>query len=343
MVVVNFLLFLLLIFIVNSNSVTIKKLEDAYDVLTNKKKRDFTKKRYCVICLKIETQDSICNNCIDKHQINEHDIRDSLDLTIQKCRDLNKQNKEILINFNKEFFLQNVYSLNQVLNRCKNGRDFELLVQNVFESVGIQVRELTKPTSDGGKDLIVEFDGELAYVECKRYTTQNVGSESVRKLAGAMLENNIKKGMIITTSGFTADARQIRNLPIELYTWPNFVKKFVDTNLVNKTKYSSICLNIHCESIVVHDIQEAPPICPICQLEQKDFHISLLQGARLLTFAGSGSEKQILDGSKWRERTCPLCSGVLTEIKPGRYSKNKFKKFIGCSNYPKCRYSRPKW
>jgi len=34
-------------------------------------------------------------------------------------------------------------------------------------------------------------------------------------------------------------------------------------------------------------------------------------------------------------RTCPECGSAL-HLKPGRYSK-----FIGCSNYPKCKFTEP--
>lgn len=44
----------------------------------------------------------------------------------------------------------------------------------------------------------------------------------------------------------------------------------------------------------------------------------------------AAAEPQVVEG-----RTCPQCGSAL-HIKPGRYSK-----FIGCSNYPKCKFNEP--
>jgi hypothetical protein len=216
-------------------------------------------------------------------------------------------------------------------------------VNEIFQSVGIKVKELTRPTSDGGKDLIIQIESELIYVECKRYAVQNVGSEAVRKLAGAMLENNVGRGMIITTSGFTSDARAIKNLPIDLYTWPKFIDDYVHKRIRKITKYESLCVNIHCGEVVEHNIEDVAPSCSNCMSVQGDFHISLLKGGKLLTRSGVGSRMQVVSALQWNERSCPKCGAGLKEVKPNKYSKIKFNKFIGCTNYPKCNYSRQRW
>jgi Zn finger protein HypA/HybF involved in hydrogenase expression len=149
--------------------------------------------------------------------------------------------------------------------------------------------------------------------------------------------------MIITTSNFTSDARAIKNLRIELYTWPKFIDDFVHQRISKMTKYQSICVNIHCEGVVEHNIEEEAPRCSNCMIVQSDFHIGLLKGRKLLTLTGSGSKMQVVSLLKWNEKTCPKCGGNLKEVRPSRYLKIKFNKFIGCSNYPNCRYSRQRW
>jgi ssDNA-binding Zn-finger/Zn-ribbon topoisomerase 1 len=341
---ISFFIFLFVIHLVNTKKnffeQTLYKLESLFDKKSNVK---VIESRICKICNSVSELETICGSCIKRHQINENDLRYSLDITIETCLSINEINRGLLHEFNKEFFLQNLYSKEQVLSRCKTGRDFEELINQIFLSVGVVVKELTRRAADGGKDLIIEMDNDLIYVECKRYTNQNVGSESVRKLAGAMLENDVGRGMIITTSGFTADARAIKNLSVELYTWPEFINDFVHQKVSKNTRYDSICVNIHCQGVVQHNIEEEAPMCSKCKNIQTDFHISLLKGRKLLTRAGVGSERQIVSVSKWNERTCPTCGSRLKEVSPGRYSKIKFKKFIGCSNYPKCRYSRQRW
>ena len=344
MIYFNFFIFLFLIALVNSNKKFIKNvannLESIFDKKTNAKSAE---RNYCKVCNTESDLDSICIDCINRHQIKEIDLQVSLNATIERCLSINEINSGLLRDFNKGFFLHNLYSKESVLNRCKTGRDFEELVNEIFLAVGVNVKELTRPAADGGKDLIIQLDGDLIYVECKRYTLQNVGSESVRKLAGAMLENSIGRGMIITTSGFTSDARSIKNLRIELYTWPKFIEDFVHPRISKMTNYHSICVNIHCEGVVEHNIEKEAPICSNCLSVQGDFHISLLKGRKLLTRTGIGSKRQVVSVLEWNEKTCPECGDHLKEVRPSRYSKMKFKRFIGCSSYPKCRYSRQRW
>jgi DNA topoisomerase-1 len=47
----------------------------------------------------------------------------------------------------------------------------------------------------------------------------------------------------------------------------------------------------------------------------------------------NGEEKEVVASEVVEDRTCPLCDSELL-IKQGRYSK-----FIGCSNYPKCKFN----
>lgn len=88
---------------------------------------------------------------------------------------------------------------------------FERLCMRVLrESDFIQV-EVTGRTGDGGIDGygVVRLVGMLSFrvsFQCKRYR-DNVSSAVVRDFRGAMM-GLAEKGLIITTSGFTRDARQ---------------------------------------------------------------------------------------------------------------------------------------
>lgn len=46
---------------------------------------------------------------------------------------------------------------------------FEEYMANLFIKYGYEV-EQTPPTNDGGKDLILKYDGVKYYVECKHFT-----------------------------------------------------------------------------------------------------------------------------------------------------------------------------
>ena len=91
-------------------------------------------------------------------------------------------------------------------------REFEEMVCQYLESNGYSVK-LTKPTRDGGKDIIVvqkSILGEFPiYVECKKNDPNRpVGVSIVRELYGTITADIITAGMLVTTSRFTDDAKR---------------------------------------------------------------------------------------------------------------------------------------
>ncbi len=92
-------------------------------------------------------------------------------------------------------------------------RKFEELIASVFHKSGFDV-ELTPETRDGGIDIIaVRRDdlcgGSLNLIECKRYLPHNtVGIGVVQRLYGVVEQHKATKGIIVTTSSFTKDARK---------------------------------------------------------------------------------------------------------------------------------------
>lgn len=89
-------------------------------------------------------------------------------------------------------------------------RQFEEVCAELFQRLGFQV-ELTPPTRDGGKDLIVAKQDELGkvltFVECKRYSPERpVGVGVVRALYGVVERARATFGIVMTTSHFTRNA-----------------------------------------------------------------------------------------------------------------------------------------
>ena len=71
---------------------------------------------------------------------------------------------------------------------------------------------LTQQTRDGGSDIIVTYSlGGMPYlvlIECKKYSPNNkVGVSLVRSFLGVQMDQKANKGVIVTTSTFTRDAR----------------------------------------------------------------------------------------------------------------------------------------
>lgn len=106
---------------------------------------------------------------------------------------------------------------NQLLYHM-DGIDFENFMGKLFELNGYKV-QITPSSHDFGKDLILNKD---IYVECKCYKENKVTSPMINKLIGAMTCDGISKGIFITTSGYTNDAKKViknANKTINIEPW----------------------------------------------------------------------------------------------------------------------------
>jgi HJR/Mrr/RecB family endonuclease len=106
--------------------------------------------------------------------------------------------------------IADIYYDNGLLNKIEP-REFEEIVAEMLRGKGFKV-ELTKQTRDNGYDLLAisEENGfPLKYlVECKRYAERRkIGVDIVRGFKEVVESENANKGIIVTTSYFTKDAR----------------------------------------------------------------------------------------------------------------------------------------
>jgi len=103
-----------------------------------------------------------------------------------------------------------------------SGTEFEVCVTGLLQRIGFRT-ELTRATGDGGIDIMAFLDrpivGGRYLVQCKRFADATpVGAPMVREFYGAFVaDRSAVKGLFITTSSFSAQAREfVLNLPIEL-------------------------------------------------------------------------------------------------------------------------------
>jgi len=91
-----------------------------------------------------------------------------------------------------------------------NPRQFEELVAQLWHRFGYDT-ELTAQTKDGGRDIIAVKNTEVNMrflIECKRYDpNRKVGVGLVRQLYGVKIHEKATKGILATTSSFSAPAR----------------------------------------------------------------------------------------------------------------------------------------
>lgn len=99
-------------------------------------------------------------------------------------------------------------------------RQFEVLVGDLMLAMGYDHVRLTKASHDGGVDIEAinprPIIGGKVVVQCKRKTS-TVAAQTVRELYGVVMSNNAMKGILITTSSFSADARKFaQGKPMDL-------------------------------------------------------------------------------------------------------------------------------
>ncbi|MFT9495826.1 restriction endonuclease [Anaerosolibacter sp.] len=133
-----------------------------------------------------------------------------------------------LAEFEAKKFLYSIFSRRHMYDLTP--AEFEEWIAIILRKSGYEKVMVTPISGDGGKDIICEKDGREIYVECKRYmypelaahltlngqaTTHNeVGREICQKLVGAMVGDNVHRGMIITTSVFHDNAKEyVSKLP----------------------------------------------------------------------------------------------------------------------------------
>jgi restriction system protein len=90
-------------------------------------------------------------------------------------------------------------------------REFEHLIERLFVKMGYRTT-LTKPTRDGGRDLIAEkFESglrEKVLVECKLYDRTKVGYKECMQLLGVISKEPACRGVLVTTGHVTSGARK---------------------------------------------------------------------------------------------------------------------------------------
>jgi restriction system protein len=101
--------------------------------------------------------------------------------------------------------------------RSLSWREFEALVREAYRSMGYTVRENSPSGQDGGVDLTLRKNGDLALVQCKHWRNMKVGVKRVRELYGAMTAEQASSAIFMTSGSFTHEARLFAiSRPIEL-------------------------------------------------------------------------------------------------------------------------------
>lgn len=123
---------------------------------------------------------------------------------------------------------------------------FEVLAQRLLRECGFLDVHVTKKSGDGGIDGMgkLRLNGIFSFnvaFQCKRYKGQ-VGAPEIRDFRGS-LDNNIEKGVLITTGSFSKAAREEAGAPgkkqIDLMDGNGFMDKLAEYSigLTPRTEY----------------------------------------------------------------------------------------------------------
>lgn len=93
------------------------------------------------------------------------------------------------------------------LDAIKTGRQFELLLANLFKKLGYTV-EHTGKTGDQGADLLLRYDDKIYAVQAKFYSGA-LSNTPVQEVVGSLKYYKANRGLVITNSNFTKGAKEL--------------------------------------------------------------------------------------------------------------------------------------
>lgn len=139
---------------------------------------------------------------------------------------------------------------------------FEILCRDYFQAKGYYSR-LTEVGADGGVDVILnrtQGDGTqlTTYVQCKAWSSQNVGVSYVRELYGVMAGDDVPLGIFITTSDFTNDAKAFASgKRLQLISGVRLLQLIEKLSVENQHQLKTVALSGDYKT----------PTCPSCDIK----------------------------------------------------------------------------
>lgn len=100
--------------------------------------------------------------------------------------------------------------------RSINPASFEHFVVRLLAAMGYGVGEVTGRSGDGGIDGVIYEDRlklDRIYLQAKRWADAPVGGPDINGFLGALAKHGANRGVFVTTSRFTHDARRAVELP----------------------------------------------------------------------------------------------------------------------------------
>lgn len=179
-------------------------------------------------------------------------------------------------------------------------KDFERVVAAYYRANGYVALEHADDGPDGGVDLVLRKDGKRVFVQCKKYTRELVGVETVRAFFGVVVAGGADRGIFVTTSGFTPAAMEfgLGQHCLELVPGERLAQMVAEVNGLR---------NEEAQSLMGASAEPPVPMSPR---------------------AATGPAP-----------CCPDCAEVMV-LRTAKRGASEGQQFWGCPRYPACRGTR---
>ena len=118
---------------------------------------------------------------------------------------------------------------------------FEKLIELIYRQRGFTVKRFGGAHADGGVDLIVQSTSDKFVVQCKHWRKWSAGVRHIREFLGTLTDSKISKGIFITLSGYSGDAKQLADKHgIQILNESDLVKMLEASGLMYSKEISSL-------------------------------------------------------------------------------------------------------
>ena len=118
---------------------------------------------------------------------------------------------------------------------------FEKLVELIYRHRGFTVQRFGGAHADGGVDLIVQSTTDKFVIQCKHWHKWKVGVRHIREFLGTFTDSNIPKGIFITLSGYTREAKQLADKHgIQVLSESDIIKMLEEPGLIHSKEISAL-------------------------------------------------------------------------------------------------------
>lgn len=144
-------------------------------------------------------------------QFNQLDMQ-LLDIAYLKdwARNYEKEIDPLKADYEKRVVEQSQYFIRKIAENEKyleyiEWRELERIVGEIFSGLGFDV-EVTACSKDGGKDVLLYYQGKKYLIEIKDWAEQRVGKKSINKFLQVVFKEDGEKGLFLSTSGYCDNA-----------------------------------------------------------------------------------------------------------------------------------------